>query len=164
MNGMLSVKKSDFDVHSLEDEIRVDALCGDLLREFYQYLLDKHIPAGEAATLASGADYFTRDFVIARKRKNILAIMPGTVRQFAGNWYITSNLEPNIGELSGHLAGVKSFYGFLHQRGTIDGGILTEVEKECAEIDYYRDRIESFWEIRDDGYIAWERECTLKDS
>lgn len=164
MSETLPFGKSDFDVHSLEDEIRVDALCGDLLREFYQYLLEKNVPAGEAAALASGADYFTRDFVIARMRKNILDIMPGTVRKFAGNWYITSNLEPNIGELSGHLAGVKSFYGFLRARGTVGDGILTAVEKECAEIHYYRSRIESFWEIQDDGYFVWERECSLKDS
>jgi hypothetical protein len=163
MNELVSIEKSEFDVYTLDDEIRVDALCSDLLRTFYRYLLGKNIPAGEATALASGADYFTRDFVIARKQKNILDIRPGTVRQFAGNWYIANTLEPNIRELSGHLAGVKAFYGFLRECGIIADEILLAIEKECDDGDYYEDRIESFWEIQGDGYFAWDRECTLKD-
>ncbi len=163
MNEMLSVKKSDFDVHTLDDEIRVDALCRDLLQMFYRHLLEKGIPAGEATGLASGADYFTRDFVISRKQRNIFDMQPGIVRQFAGNWYITSTLEPDLGELSGHLAGIRAFYRFLYESGMIAGEILSTIEKECGDEEYYRDRIESFWRIQGDGYFAWERECTLKD-
>ncbi len=163
MTEAVSVKKSDFDVHSLEDEIRVDALCCDLLRAFYRYLLDKNIPPVESTALTSGADYFTRDFVIAYKQKNILDIPPGTIRQFSGNWYITNTLEPNIRELSGYLAGVKEFYGFLNECGIISKQIMPSILQECDDHEFYEGRIQSFWEIHGDGYFAWERECTLKD-
>ncbi len=163
MKEALPVNRNDFEVHTLDDEIRADALCAEFLRMFYRYLIGKGVSAVEATTLASGADYFTRDFVIARKQKNILDLRPGTVRQFAGNWYITSTLEPSIRELSGHLAGVKAFYGFLCESGIVAGDVLPAIEKECDDDAYYRDRIESFWEIQSDGYFAWERECTLKD-
>jgi len=163
MSELLPLDKSEFDIRTLDDEIRVDALCRDLLQRFYQYLLDKSMVPGEASLLASGADYYTRDFVIGAKQKNILDEQPGAVRQFAGNWYITNTLEPNMRELSAHLAGVKAFYGFLRESGLVSDQFLRIVEQECENGAYYRDRIEAFWSIRGDGYFAWEKECTLKD-
>ena len=164
MNEIPRIEKKEFDIHSLEDEIRVDGLCGELLQRFYRHLLDSNILPGEASTLASSADYFTRDFVIAIKQKNILEEKPGIVRQFAGNWYIANTLEPNMRELAGHLTGLKAFYGFLHAFGLISGEFLHAVEKECDDGSYYGERIETFWKIQGDGYFAWERECTLKDA
>ena len=102
--------------------------------------------------------------MVARKQKNILDVQPGIVRQFAGNWYITNTLEPNIRELSVHLEGVRAFYVFLRECGIISDELLLAIGNECNNSDYYKMRIESFWEIRGDGYFAWERECTLKDS
>jgi hypothetical protein len=163
MNDVLLVDKSEFEINSLEDEIRADNLCRELLQRFYRHLLDKDILPGEATALASGADYFTRDFVIAGKQKNIFEEHPGMVRQFAGNWYIIKTLEPDIRELSAYLEGVKSFYGFLQQCGLISDRFLQLVESECENSAFYEERIKSFWEIRGDGYFAWERECTLKD-
>ena len=61
--------------------------------------------------LANSADYFIRDFVVSIKQRNIFEERPGLVRQFAGNWYIVSNLEPNITELSEHLEGISRFTG-----------------------------------------------------
>jgi hypothetical protein len=163
MNDVLLVDKKEFEINSLDDEIRVDNLCGGLLQRFYRYLLDKDIVPGNATALASGADYFTRDFVIARKQKSIFEEQPGMVRQFAGNWYITNTLEPDIGELSTYLDGVKTFYRFLHEYRLISDQFLSSVERECDDGAFYEERIKSFWEIRDDGYFAWESECTLKD-
>lgn len=164
MNEVLTIEKNEFDVHTLDDEIRVDALCSDILHMFYRHLLEKNIPEAEATSLASGADYFTRDFVVARRQKNILDAEPGIVRQFAGNWYITNTLEPNIRELSSYLGGVRAFYAFLNDSGLISDELLLSIEKECDNLDYYKARIDSFWEIRGDGYFEWERECTLKDN
>jgi hypothetical protein len=163
MNDVLLVDKSEFEINSLDDEIRVDNLCGDLLQKFYRYLLDKEIPPGDATALASGADYFTRDFVIARKQKNIFDEQPGMVRQFAGNWYITNTLEPDARELCSYLEGVKAFYRYLHEHRLVSGRYLAAVENECNDRVFYEERIKSFWEIRGDGYFAWESECTLKE-
>jgi hypothetical protein len=163
MNKLSTIDKKDFDIRTIEDEIRVDGLCRDLLQTFYRHLLDSDILPVEASALASSADYFTRDFVVAIKQGNILDEKPGIVRQFAGNWYIANTMEPNMRELSGHLAGLKAFYGFLHASGFIGGEYLGAIEGECDDSSYYEQRIESFWKIQGDGYFSWERECTLKD-
>ncbi len=163
MNDVLFVDKSEFEINSLDDEIRADNLCRELLQRFYRELLDGDFPPGEATALASGADYYTRDFLIGRKQQNIFEELPGVVRQFAGNWYITNTLEPEIRELSAHLEGVKAFYSFLHDHSLISDGYLATLKNECGDSSYYEDRIKTFWEIRGDGYFAWERECTLKN-
>jgi hypothetical protein len=163
MNKLSTIDKKDFDIRTIEDEIRVDGLCLDLLQRFYRHLLDSDILPVEASALASSADYFTRDFVVAIKQGNILDEKPGIVRQFAGNWYIANTIEPNMRELSGHLAGLKAFYGFLHASGFIGSEYLGAIEVECDDSSYYEQRIDSFWEIQGDGYFSWERECTLKD-
>jgi hypothetical protein len=159
----LTVNRDDFRLESLEDEIRVDGLCRGILARFYRQLLAEGVTPERATLLASGADYFVRDFVVGFKGRSPFDERPGVVRQFAGNWYIVNSLEPYIGELSGHLDGIRSFYRFLGSRDLISPAFLAEIEQECSEAEYYRGRIDSFWEISGDGYGAWERECTLKD-
>lgn len=66
-------------------------------------------------------------------------------------------------ELAGYLAGVRELYRFLHQRGLISAHYLEQVEQECGDIPYYTQRIDSFFAITGDGYLAWERECSLKN-
>lgn len=153
----------NFNITGLEDEIRVDALCRRLLEFFYRDLVEerKLLPE-EASALAYGADYFLREYVIPDRGENIFALRPGRVRQFAGNWYIVRTLEPNMAELSSILRGVEAFYAYCQQRGKVSAELGRSVAVECADLDYYRQRIESFWAIEGDGYCAWERECSLK--
>ncbi len=160
---MIKLDKSDFTITSDDDEIRVDGLCRDLLKEFHGRLLQKDVSPLEAGALAHGADYFIRDFVISARRRNIFQESTNFVRPFAATWYIISNLEPTVEELAGHLKGVREFYRFLLAEGLISGTFLELIEKECDDIRWYGERIESFWNISDDGYLAWERECSLKE-
>lgn len=154
----------NFDIRNLQDEIRVDALCRDLLGCFCRSLTDHDgLSPAEAGALAHGADYFLREFVIPDRQENIFRLRPGRVRQFAGNWYIVRNLEPNMDELSAILKGVEAFYAWCRTIGKVSAELAATVQKECAELDYYRARIEAFWAITGDGYEAWERECTLKE-
>jgi hypothetical protein len=37
------------------------------------------------------------------------------------------------------------------------------LEKECGILSYYEARIEDFWKIEGDGFMEWERRCSLKD-
>ncbi len=163
LEGELVVNKDDFRLGSLEDELRVDGLCQKLLMRFYFQLLEDGISPDQATFLASSADYFIRDFVVAIRERNIFDEHPGLVRQFAGNWYIVNTLEPNMPELSRHLEGIRAFYRFLRSRDLISAPYLGLIERECDDRDYYAGRIDSFWAITGDGYLAWERECTLKD-
>lgn len=163
LEGEMRVQKSDFDIAAAEDEIRVDQLCEKLLMHFYLQLVQDGMPPVEATALARGADYFVRDFVVAIKRRSIFDERPGIVRQFAANWYIVNTLEPNESELSAHLLGIRAFYRYLRGEKLLSAKFLKTIEEECADIAYYVRRIDSFWEIRGDGYLAWERECSLKE-
>jgi hypothetical protein len=124
---------------------------------------NEKLPAAQAGALAHGADYFLREFIIPDRRENIFALRPGRVRQFAGNWYIVRNLEPNMRELANILKGIEAFYDWCFRVGKVSVELVETVRQECSQLDYYRQRIEDFWAIEGDGYLAWERECTLKE-
>lgn len=157
-------RAENFDIRGLQDEIRADRLCRRLLEIFYLDLVEgEKLPPEEASALAYGADYFLREFVIPDRQENIFALRPGRVRQFAGNWYIVRNLEPNMVELEAILKGVDAFYAYCLRVGKVSPERAGDVHRECGELGYYRRRIESFWAIEKDGYFAWEAECSLRD-
>ncbi len=160
---MSDMNKSDFDIETLEDELRVDGLCQGLLRRFYDNRLARGLTPHDATLLANSADYYLRDFVVDRMRANLFEEKPGLVRQFAGNWYIVNTLEPNVDELARHLAGIRAFYRFLREEGLISDDFFQSMEAECESLPWFSGRIESFWAIKDDGYTAWEQECSLKE-
>ena len=97
----IKVDKEAFELGTLEDELRVDQLCKELLHRFYRELCAQGVADGEATILASGADFFVRDFVVSIKQLSIFNERPGIVRQFAGNWYIVNTLEPRSAAISG---------------------------------------------------------------
>ena len=152
---------ADFQVDTLEDEIHVDALCCHLLRHFYNKCVEDGETPEEAGKKARGADYFLRDFMIADRRKNIFEVEAQDITAFAGNWYIVRNLEPNMAELQEILAGVDAFYRFCRDGGCIGETSYPPLSTACGTTEYYRQRIDSFWEITDDGYFAWNAECPL---
>jgi len=160
---VLKVDKRDFIPATLEDELRVDKLCSDILHRFYCESMEAGLSPEEATALAGAADYFIRDFVVSIKNRSIFDERPGIVRQFAGNWYIVNTMEPLASEIEGYLAGIRGFYRFLHGHQLISLKFLQAIEAECAQLDYYASRIDSFWDITGDGYLAWEKECTLKE-
>ncbi|NIQ93522.1 MAG: hypothetical protein GWN87_04445 [Desulfuromonadales bacterium] len=156
--------RENFDIDNLQDEIRASERTSDLLKHFYLHLVqEKGLSDEEASVLAYGADYFLRDFIIDERRENIFAIPAERIRQFAGNWYIVKNLEPNMQELEGLLAAILFFYQFCSASGHVEPSLPEKIAEHCRNLDYYRRRIEAFWDIEDGGYQAWEKECTLKD-
>lgn len=159
----MQINKSDFDIVTLEDEIRVDGLCKGLLMEFYELQLAEGVDPATATRLANGADHFVRDFLVGAKMLNLFTERKGLVRQFAGNWYIVNTIEPKVEYLVDTLPGVASFYRFLSVNGLISEAFCRQIEAECGDISFYESRIESFWEITGDGYADWERGCTIQD-
>jgi hypothetical protein len=158
-----SIRKEEFTIVTDDDYARVDNLCRSILLGFYDHLLAEGLPPEEATVLANGADYFVRDFLVDCKGYNLFDERPGIVRQFAGNWYIINTIEPDIKQLGRHLQGARAFYGYLCGRKLISTGYLQDVEKECGLLSYYEERIETFWKIEGDGFVAWEMECPLKE-
>jgi hypothetical protein len=160
----LKIDKDTFTPGTPDDDLRVDLQCKHLLQHFYNSLVTRGVSPREATAQANGADYFIRDFVVDFMGLNLFDEHPGVVRQFAGNWYIVGTIEPDIQQLAGHLGGVRAFYHYLRDHGLISAGYLQNIDKECDDIAYYEHRIESFWTISGDGYLVWERECSLKGS
>ena len=160
----IEIDKSKYELGTLDDELRVDQLCKDLLLRFYNETCAQGVDEVEATALAAGADYFIRDFVVAIKQLNIFSERTGIVRQFAGNWYIVNTLEPDNAEIARYLRGIQAFYRFLYGHGLVSFQFLHAIEQECGDLAYYESRIDSFWDIKGDGYTAWERACTLKDN
>jgi hypothetical protein len=158
----MKIDPKDFEIGSLEDELKVDERCRELLLAFYNDRLAAGIDEHEATLLASSSDYYIRDYLIGARQINPLDPTPGNVRRFAGNWYIVNTLEPNMEELKTHLDGVREFYSWLSREGAVPEEFSAAVDAECSALDYYRDRIDSFWDISGDGYFAWEGECSLK--
>ncbi len=156
------INKDQWSILTLDDEIRVDQLCQQLLKEFHQYLLGSlghdQLTAG---ALARGADYFLRDFVIDRLRTNVFLISAEQVRGFAGNWYIHQALEPNAKELGDTLQGVAAFYRYCFAQGWIEEYQFREIERACEHLDFYRERIEGFHALTGDDYDLWCRVCPL---
>lgn len=156
------IRADDFDINSLEDEIQADRQCTELLKNFAAYQVNNHeLPPIEAGKLAHGADPFLRDFMIAKCRENLFRPRKGRVRQFAGHFYIVNNMEPNRVELVGMLEGIEAFYRYCLKLKVIDAAVAEMISEECARIDQYAARIESFWDLEGDGFITWREEIPL---
>lgn len=157
-----SINPDTFEIHDLDDEIRIDRLCVEILQKFAADQVENcgQTPL-EAGSRARGADYFLREFVIAERRANLFKLAPAQVRQFAGHWYIVRNLEPNRAELEAVLAGVAAFYDYLARQGLYPADQAEALAALCAELDYYQQRIEDFWAIEGDGYADWQAACPL---
>ncbi len=157
------LRVSDYNIHTLDDEIRVDRLCVDLLRHLYQDLTVRgKVSTQQAGILCQGADYFLREFVIGDQHENLFAVQAQRVRQFAGHWYIIRTPEPNLDELRPVLAGTAEFYLFLARQGLVTTDFAAAIASDCDEFDYYQQRIDDFWAIENDGYEAWRQACPLE--
>jgi len=153
---------SDFDIATLDDEIRADRQCTELLKGFAAALVANHgLTPIEAGRLAHGADPFLRDFMIADRRENLFRPRSGRVRQYAGHFYIVSSLEPNRAELIGLLAGIEAFYGYCREHALVEDATVALISAECRDIESYAARIESFWNLEGDGFLAWRAEIPL---
>ncbi len=156
------IDKASYSIASLEDEIRVDQRCSAFLKSFHRFLLEEQqLDPLEAGSLAAGADYFLRDFVIDNRRLNIFSVTADLVRSFGGHWYITSNLEPNLAELTAMLMGAESFYRYCSAKNLIDSETAEKISVACHDFDYYTLRIDSFLDLTGDGFIAWAKDCPL---
>ena len=156
------INPADFDVSTLDDEIRVDELCARLLLAVRDRMLaDDSSDPLTVGGLCQGADYFLREFIIAECADNLLRLPPERIAQFAGHWYIIRNLEPNTGELATILSGIAACYRILAETGLVETRLAEEIAAACADLPAYRQRIDDFWAITDDGFDRWRAACPL---
>lgn len=151
----------NFDFETLDEELKADEQCRSLLHQFYLWL-QRDLTPERASGLAFSADYYLRDYVLDFLRRNALRPQPGQVRYFAGNWYITRTLEPEITVLEQHLEAISALYRFMAELNLITEQELTQIEQESAEQAYYNQRIETFLALAGEGFEVWDSECSLK--
>ncbi len=157
------VGAQNYNIDSLETEIRADRYCTQLLKYFHRWLLDKQQrEALEAGRLAAGADYFLREFLIGARRQNIFSATAEQLRQFGGNWYIISNLEPNSAELEPMLLGSALFYNYCAEQNLFSTEDAKAIDSIAQQNTFFSDRIEGFHQLEEDGYSAWDQACSLK--
>jgi hypothetical protein len=157
------IDRKSFAIETVEDEVRVDGLCRDLLLRFYEELSAESGDPETATELARSADYYLRDFLVGFKQWSLFDESRTPVRIFAGNWYIVNTLEPSSDELARHLAGIIALYRYLHRHGAISAPFLARLERECGDHAFYEERLRGFWNIEGDGYYEWERACPLRE-
>lgn len=149
---------------SLAEELQADNQCINILREFHAHLLEQKTNPLTAGSLAQGADYFLRDFIISACRCSIFTPPRECVKQFAGHWYIVNTLDPAKEEIEPVLQAVAAFYQFLEERGQIESGRAAQIIKDCSSTEWFTHRLESFWTIEGDGYLRWRAECPLPET
>lgn len=151
----------DFEFETLEDELRVDDLCRQLLQQFYNHLQNIDLTPQRASELAYSVDYFVRDYLLDFLQQNVLRPRPGQLRYFAASWYITRTLEPDLVVLERHLDGIIAWYRFLRDRHLISADELAMLEQEAVQRDFYCSRLKDFLALAGEGYEAWDRACPL---
>lgn len=152
--------RQNYLIDSLETEIRADRHTQQLLKQFHRWLLEsKSLEPLTAGLLAGGADYFLRDFLIGAQRRNIFEARAEQLRQFGGNWYIISNLEPNLAELAPMLDGAAHFYHYCAEKNLYPVEEAEQMATLAADRAYYQSRIDSFHQLEGNGYKTWDQEC-----
>ncbi len=155
-------KKESYNVIGIEDEIRVDRLCHEILIKFHADLVaDKNSDPLISGSMARGADYFLRDYMIDRMQCNIFDINPELLRGFGGNWYIINNIDPSLKELAGILSGIKGFYNYSRIKGLLWQDMYESIAAICDNLAFFQERIESFLSLEGDGYLEWQKKCPL---
>lgn len=151
----------DFDFATLEEEVRVNERCQSLLGSFYHYLIIRGEEPQAASDLAFCADKYVRDYLLDFARQNVVQPVPGVVRRFAANWFITRTLDPEMDVLERYLKAIGMLYAFLRSQHFISREELSWLEEEAAQTGYYSQRIERFLAIKNDEFAAWDAECPL---
>jgi len=155
----LQFEHDDFDFVTLDEELHVDQRCQQILKHYYLFLQQRGMTAQDASEMAFSADLYLRDYLLDFARQNVVRPQTGIIRKFAGSWFITHTLDPEVTLLKRHLAAIAELYRFLHSRHLISADELAFLEAEAGQIDFYQQRIDSFLQIAGDGFSEWDSDC-----
>ncbi len=158
-NPEIEFEHNDFEFETMDEELLVDGRCQQILKQFYLFLQQQGMAAEKASELAFSADLYLRDYLIDFGRQNIVRPQPGIVTKFAASWFITHTLDPEIDLLERHLAAVTGLYRYLHRQHLISAAELAFLVHEAGELEYYRQRIESFLNLTGSGFAEWDADC-----
>ena len=155
----IEFEHDDYEFDTIDEELLVDERCQQILKQYYLSLQQQGMTAEHASELAFSADLYLRDYLIDYGRQNIVRPQPGIVTKFAGSWFITHTLDPEMTLLERHLTALSELYRFMHRRHLISADELSFLLQEAGQLEYYRQRIETFLNLTGDGFVAWDAEC-----
>ncbi len=155
----IEFEQDDFDFTTIDEELVVDERCQQILKHFYLFLQQQGMTPEEASDLAFSADLYLRDYLIDFGRQNIVRPKPGIVTTFAGSWFITHTLDPELALLERHLTALSELYRFMRRQHLISAYELAFLLNEAGHLDFFRQRIDSFLNLTGDGFAAWDAAC-----
>jgi len=155
----IEFEHDDFEFETIDEELLVDGRCQQILKQFYLFLQQRGMSAEQASELAFSADLYLRDYLIDFGRQNIVRPQPGILSKFAASWFITHTLDPEMDLLGRHLTAIAELYRFMQRQHLISAAELAFLLHEGGELEYYRQRIDSFLNLTGDGFAAWDAEC-----
>lgn len=158
----IEFEQDDFEFANLEEELLVDQRCQQVLKHFYLYLQQQGMTAERASELAFSADLYVRDYLLDFACQNLVRPQPGIVKKFAGSWFITHTLDPEMTLLESHLTAIVELYRFLRHQHLISADELAFLEGEAGQTDFYQMRITTFLDITGDGFVVWDEECPAR--
>lgn len=161
-NPEIEFVHDDFEFDTIGEELLVDERCQQILKQFYLFLQQQGMAAEQASELAFSADLYLRDYLIDFGRQNIVRPQPGIVTTFAGSWFITHTLDPDIIMLERHLTALSELYKYMHRQHLISAEELSFLLEEAGQLDFYRQRIDSFLNLSGDGFVAWDAGCPAR--
>lgn len=161
-NPEIVFEHDDFEFDTIDEELLVDERCQQILKQFYLFLQHQGMPAEQASELAFSADLYLRDYLIDFGRQNIVRPRPGIVTTFAGSWFITHTLDPDVALLERHLNAISELYRYMHRQHLISADELDFILQEAGQFEFYRQRIESFLNLTGAGFVEWDAGCPAR--
>lgn len=158
-NNNTPFEQDDFEFDTIDEELLVDGRCQQILKQFYLFLQQQGMAPEQASELAFSADLYLRDYLIDFGRQNIVRPRPGIITTFAGSWFITHTLDPEFATLERHLTAISELYRFIHSQHLISADELSFLLEEAGQLDFFRQRIDSFLNLTGDGFVAWNAGC-----
>ncbi len=158
----IEFEHDDFEFDTIDEELLVDERCQQILKQFYLFLQQQGMAAEQASELAFSADLYLRDYLIDFGRQNIVRPQQGIVTTFAGSWFITHTLDPDIVMLERHLTAISELYKYMHRQHLISAEELSFLLEEAEQLEFYRQRIDSFLNLTGDGFVAWDAGCQAR--
>lgn len=155
----IEFEHDDFEFDTIDEELVVDERCQQILKHFYLSLQQRGMSPEQASELAFGADLYLRDYLIDFGRQNIVRPLPGIVTKFAGSWFITHTLDPEFTLLERHLMAICELYSFMHRLHLVSAEELSFLLLEAGQLEFYRQRIDSFLNLTGAGFAEWDAEC-----
>ena len=155
----IEFEHDDFEFDTIDEELLVDERCQQILKQFYLFLQQQGMAAEQASELAFSADLYLRDYLIDFGRQNIVRPQPGIVTTFAGSWFITHTLDPDFIILERHLTAISELYRYMNRQHLISAGEFYFLLEEAGQLEFYRQRIDSFMNLTGDGFVEWDARC-----